>query len=138
MSVHPSGRESQSLAGSQGRGRGSSLGGNQNRSYSLSGRQDQESSPDIVTGMLIIFSHDACALIEPGSTLSCITPFVVGKFGIVPEILSDPFAVSTLVGELINSKWVYRGCMLTVCGLQTSADLVEIEMLDLDAIMGMD
>nr|XP_009771477.1 PREDICTED: uncharacterized protein LOC104222000 [Nicotiana sylvestris] len=39
MSVHPSGRESQSLAGrGRGRGRGSSSGGNQNRIYALAGR----------------------------------------------------------------------------------------------------
>ncbi|XP_070015151.1 uncharacterized protein [Nicotiana sylvestris] len=75
---------------------------------------------------------------DPGSTLSCITPFVARKFGIVPEILSDPFTVSTPVGESIIPRRVYRGCTITVCGRQTSADLVELEMLDFDAIMGMD
>ncbi|XP_070039527.1 uncharacterized protein [Nicotiana tomentosiformis] len=43
--------ESQSSAGrGRGRGRGSSSGCNQNRIYALAGRQDQESSPDVVTG----------------------------------------------------------------------------------------
>ncbi|PPY92736.1 hypothetical protein C5P31_25780, partial [Escherichia coli] len=116
MSVHPSGRESQSSAGrGRGRGRGSSSSGNQNRIYALAGRQDQESSPDVVTGMLTICSHDAYALIDPGSTLSYITPFVARKFGIVPEILSDPFAVSTPVGESIIARRVYRGCTVTIC-----------------------
>ncbi|XP_070002585.1 uncharacterized protein [Nicotiana sylvestris] len=106
MSVHPSKHESRSLAGrGRGRGRGFSSGSNQNRIYALAGRQDQESSPDVVT---------------------------------VPEILSDPFTVSTPVGELIISRRVYRGCTITVYGRQTSADLVELEMLDFDAIMGMD
>ncbi|XP_070026426.1 uncharacterized protein [Nicotiana sylvestris] len=73
-----------------------------------------------------------------GSTLSCITTFVARKFGIVPEILSDPFVVSTLVGESIIARRVYRGCTVTVCGRQTSADLVELEMLDFGAILGMD
>ncbi|XP_070034703.1 uncharacterized protein [Nicotiana tomentosiformis] len=143
MSVHPSRHESQFLAGrGRGRGRGSSLGGNQNRSYALTGQQDQEFSPDIVIGMLIICSHDACALIDPGSTLSCITPFVARKFGIVPEILSDPlsdpFVVSTPVGESIIARRVYRGCTMSVFVHQTLADLVELEMLDFDAIMGRD
>ncbi|XP_070014108.1 uncharacterized protein [Nicotiana sylvestris] len=106
MSVHPSGHESRPSAGrGRGRGRGLSLGSNQNRIYVLAGRQDQESSPDVVT---------------------------------VPEILSDPFTVSTPVGESIIARRVYRGCTITVCGRQTSADLVELEMLDFDAIMGMD
>ncbi|XP_019237473.1 PREDICTED: uncharacterized protein LOC109217663 [Nicotiana attenuata] len=96
MSVHPSRRESQSSVGrGRGKGRGSSSSGNQNRIYALAGRQDQESSPDVVT--------------DPGSTLSYITPFAAGKFGIVPEILSDPFTVSTPVGESIIDRRVYRG-----------------------------
>ncbi|XP_070038282.1 uncharacterized protein [Nicotiana tomentosiformis] len=108
MSVHPSGRESQSSAGrGPVRGRGSSSGGNKNRIYALAGRQDQESSPDIMIGILTIFSHDTYALIDPGSTLSYITPFVAGKFGIVPEILSDPFAVSTPFGEQIIARRFY-------------------------------
>ncbi|XP_070039555.1 uncharacterized protein [Nicotiana tomentosiformis] len=102
MSMHPSGRESQSLAGrDRGRGRGSSSG-------------------------------------DPGSTLSYITPFIAGKFGIVPEIISDSFAVSTPVRESIIARRVYRGCTVTVYSHRTSADLVELEMMDFDAIMGMD
>ncbi|XP_070039400.1 uncharacterized protein [Nicotiana tomentosiformis] len=139
MFVHPSGRESQySASRGRGRGRDFSSGGNQKRSYALAGRQDHESSPDVMTGMLTICSHDAYTLIDPGSTLSCITPFVVGKFGIVPEILSDPFEVSTLVEESIIARRVYRGCTVSVCGCQTPTDLVELEMLDFDAIMGME
>ncbi|XP_070013733.1 uncharacterized protein [Nicotiana sylvestris] len=139
MSVHPSKREPQSSTGrGRGRGRGSSSGSNQNRIYALAGRQDQESSLDIVTGMLTICSHNVYALIDAGSTLSCITPFVARKFDIVLEILREPFAVSTPVRELIIARHIYRGCTITVCGRQTSANLVELEMLDFDAIMGMD
>ncbi|XP_070036898.1 uncharacterized protein [Nicotiana tomentosiformis] len=137
MSVHPSGHESQSST-SRGRGRGSSSGNNQNRIYALAGRHDQKSSPDVVIGILTIFSHDAYALIEPRSTLSYITPFVVGRFGIVPQILCDPSAVSTQAGESIIARRVYQGCMVTICSRQSSTDLVELEMIDFDAIMGMD
>uniref|UniRef100_A0A1U7V2Y5 Uncharacterized protein LOC104214603 n=1 Tax=Nicotiana sylvestris TaxID=4096 RepID=A0A1U7V2Y5_NICSY len=50
MSVQPSRRESQLLAGrGRGGGRGSSSGSNQNRIYGVAGRWDQESSPDDVT-----------------------------------------------------------------------------------------
>ncbi|XP_070046835.1 uncharacterized protein [Nicotiana tomentosiformis] len=133
-----SGHESQSPAGrGRTKGIGSSSCGNQNRIYALAGRHDQKSSPDVMTGILTIFSHDAYALIDPGSTLSNITPFVAEKFGIVPEILSDPLAVSTPVGEPIIARRVYQSCTLIVCSRQTSADLVELEMMDFDAIMGM-
>ncbi|XP_070022941.1 uncharacterized mitochondrial protein AtMg00860-like [Nicotiana sylvestris] len=59
MSMHPSGRECQSSAGrARGRGRGSSSGGSQNCIYALSGRQDQESSPDVVTDLFVIVFID--------------------------------------------------------------------------------
>ncbi|XP_070054881.1 uncharacterized protein [Nicotiana tomentosiformis] len=59
-------------------------------------------------------------------------------FGQVPKILSDPFMVSTLVRESIIARRVYRGCTVIVSSLRTLADLVEREMMDFDAIMGMD
>jgi len=91
-----------------------------------------------MTGILTIFSHDAYVLIDLGSTLSYITPFVTGRFGIVHEILTYPFALSTPVGDPIIARRVYRACTVIVCSRQTSVDLVKLEMMDFDAIMGMD
>ncbi|XP_070057993.1 uncharacterized protein [Nicotiana tomentosiformis] len=50
---------------------------------------------------------------DPGSTLSYITLFVMGKFGIVPEILSDPFAISTPIEESIIARQL-AACYATV------------------------
>ncbi|XP_060202510.1 uncharacterized protein LOC132630949 [Lycium barbarum] len=57
-SVHPSGREPQSSAG-RGRGGGgaSGVGEAQNRIYALAGRQDLESSPDVVTDDILVYSR---------------------------------------------------------------------------------
>ena len=126
----------------RGRGGGregaSSFGSGQNSRYSLIGRQDSESSPDVVTGTLIVFSHCLYSLIDPGSTLSYVTPFIAGKLCIVAESLDRPFIVSTPVGESIVPKRVYRGCTIEIIDRQTSVDLVELEMVDFDVIMGMD
>ena len=95
----------------RGRGRGSvpSSSGAQNRTYALIGRQDLESSPDVVTGILSVFSYDVYALIDPGSTLSYVTPFVANKFGIEPELISKPLAVSTPIGDSVIARMVYKG-----------------------------
>ncbi|XP_075112299.1 uncharacterized protein LOC142182177 [Nicotiana tabacum] len=89
----------QSMQTSAGRGRGrfgaSGSGGQQNRIYALSSRQDLESSPDVVTGILSVFSIDMYALIDPGSTLSYISPFVASKWDREPELLQQSFEVST-------------------------------------------
>ncbi|XP_049358413.1 uncharacterized protein LOC125823000 [Solanum verrucosum] len=66
-----------------------------NHFYALQSRGDQKSSPDMVTGMLHVFSIDAYALLGPGATLSFVTPFVAMKFEVLLEELLEPFLVST-------------------------------------------
>ncbi|XP_070049896.1 uncharacterized protein [Nicotiana tomentosiformis] len=71
------------------------------------GQQDLESSPDVVTGILSVFSYDIYALIDPGSTLSYVTPFMANKFGIEPELISKSLAVSTPKGDSMIARRVY-------------------------------
>ncbi|XP_075103597.1 uncharacterized protein LOC142178166 [Nicotiana tabacum] len=113
-------------------------GGGRNRLYALTSRQDTEAHGDIVTGMLTVFTFDVYALMDPGSTLSYVTPYIAKKFGIELEKLCEPFEVSTPVGESVTARRIYRGCPVKVYHPLTVADLVELEMVDLDVIMGMD
>ncbi|XP_070007804.1 uncharacterized protein [Nicotiana sylvestris] len=112
--------------------------GGPSRFYAISGRQTAEASLDVVTGILTIQSHDVYELIDPGSTLSYITPFVAMEFGIEPDQLQEPFSVSTPIGKSIIAARAYRGCVVTVCGRDTIADLIELGIVDFDVIMGMD
>ncbi|XP_070039528.1 uncharacterized protein [Nicotiana tomentosiformis] len=104
----------------------------------MSGRQSAEASPYVVTGILTVQTHDVYALIDHGSTLSYATPYVAMEFGIKPKQLLEPFSVSTPVGESIVAARVYWGCVVTVRGWDTVADLFELGMVDFDVIMGMD
>ncbi|XP_070005677.1 uncharacterized protein [Nicotiana sylvestris] len=125
------------MSSGRGRGRASSSSNPLNRIYVLAGRQDQESSPNVVTGILSVSSYDIYALIDPGSTLSYVTPLVVGKFGIKPELVK-PFEVSTPVGDSVIAKQRYRGCIIVVHGQTTVEDLIELDMVEFDVTMGMD
>ena len=49
----------------------------------------------MVTGMLKLFSFDVYALLDPGDTLSFLTPLVSMMFDILPDVLDEPFFVST-------------------------------------------
>ena len=49
-----------------------------------------------------------------------------------------PFKVSTPIGESIIARRVYRNYIVTVCNRDTLADLLELEIVDFDVIMGMD
>ncbi|XP_009793525.2 uncharacterized protein [Nicotiana sylvestris] len=112
--------------------------GGPNRFYAMSGCQTTKDSPDVVTGIMTVQSHDVYALIDPGSSLSYFTPFVAMEFGIEPDQLHEPFLVYTPVGELITPSRVYRGCVVKVQGRDTMADLIELGMVDFDVIMGID
>ena len=72
--------------------------------YALQACQDQEGSPDVVTGTLHIFDLDVYALLDPGATLSFVTPYIIVQFSVSPESLSEPFSFSTTVGELDEYK----------------------------------
>ena len=89
----------------------------------------------MVTGTLSIFLHDVYALVNLGSTLSYVTLLVAEKFKRTPELLVKPFEVSTLIGKSIIARRVYQNCIITICGHDTMADLVELGMLDFDVIM---
>ncbi|XP_070017574.1 uncharacterized protein [Nicotiana sylvestris] len=138
-SVRPPARGFQQLTGrSRGRGAVPSSSGAQNRTYALVGRQDFESSSDVVTGILSVFSYDVYALIDLGSTLLYVTPFVANKFGFEPELISKPLVASTPIRDFVIARRVYRGCTVIICSRQTSANFFELEMIDFDVIMGMD
>ncbi|XP_015078461.1 uncharacterized protein LOC107022337 [Solanum pennellii] len=76
--------------------------------YSLCSRGDQEDSPNVVTGILQIFSIIVYALLDPGATLSFVTPLVAMKFDVLPDILIEPFSVITPVGDSVVAKRVFR------------------------------
>ncbi|KAH0761174.1 hypothetical protein KY290_017247 [Solanum tuberosum] len=70
----------------------SSTGGGQrqNRLYALQARQDQEDSPDV--------------FIDPGATLSFVTPNIVVQFSVSQETLPELLSLSTAVGDPVIAR----------------------------------
>jgi len=66
--------------------------------------------------MLKLFSRDVYCLLDLGSTLCYVTPFVIVHFGFSPECILDPFFISTLVADFVMARRVYRGCVVSVGG----------------------
>ena len=48
--------------------------------HALKGREEQEKATDMVTSTLHVFSFPVYTLLDPGSTLSFVTPLVDSKF----------------------------------------------------------
>lgn len=75
-------------------------------------------------------------LLDRGANLSFVTPFLDIKFCMSPEILREPFLVYTLVGESVVSCRVYRAYLALVLHKVIPCDLVVIEMVYFDVILG--
>nr|XP_009804611.1 PREDICTED: uncharacterized protein LOC104249812 [Nicotiana sylvestris] len=76
--------------------------------------QGQGNPGRVVTGILSVYSFDALALIDPGSTHSYVSSYFTLRFSRQPEILNDPFLVATPVGESLLAEYVYRACQIRV------------------------
>ena len=57
--------------------------------YALKGREEQEKSTYVVTGMLQVFSTSVYSLVDPGSTLSFVNPLLALTFEILPGVLHN-------------------------------------------------
>ena len=99
---------------------------------------EQEISPNVVTGMLRVFTINVYAKLDSGATLSFFTPLVSKKFDILLNIVHQPFIVSTPVGESVVAKRVYRNCSIMLPNRVSYIDLVELDMQDFNIILGMD
>ena len=117
---------------------GSSDAPKKNRFDALRSRGEQEFSPDVVIDLLKVFSIDVYALLDPDATLSFVTPLVAKMFYILHDILREPFIVSTLVGESVVAKRVYRSCPIMLPNRVSYVDQVVLDMLDFHVILVMD
>ena len=81
--------------------------------YALNNRHEQENSPDFVTSMIRAFGFTVYAFLDLGVSLYFVTPYVI------PKQLSEPFSVTTLVGESILVERVYHDCPIFVSNKST-------------------
>ena len=59
------------------------------------------------------------------------------KLEIIPDILDEPFWISTLVGDSVVVKRLYKVFPISLPNRVILLDLVELDMLDFDVILGM-
>ena len=95
-------------------------------------------SDDVFIGMLHVFSTSLYALLDPGFTLSFVTPLLALTFETLPEVLHDPIIVRNSLRENVRADRVHKDCPIVLCGNNMSEDLLELPMSDFNIILGMD
>ncbi|XP_070020539.1 uncharacterized protein [Nicotiana sylvestris] len=116
---------------------GGQMGRGRPRGRGQSGR-DALASDAIITGIISIGGRDDSVLFDPGSTYSYVSSLFARFLVISPEQLGTHVHVSTSVGDSVVVDWIYRSCVVTFCGFETRADLLLLDMIGFEIILGMD
>ncbi|XP_075076408.1 uncharacterized protein LOC142163057 [Nicotiana tabacum] len=77
-------------------------------------------------------------LFDPGSTYSYVSSMFAHFLCVPRKSLGTPIYVFTLAGDFIVVHWIYWSCIVTFCGHETREDLLLLDLIDVEVIMGMD
>ncbi|XP_049351058.1 uncharacterized protein LOC125815564 [Solanum verrucosum] len=117
--------------------RGNGQTGDMAHCYTFPGRSEAERSDVVITGTLLVCDRMASILFDPGSTFSYVSSSFATGLDLHCDLLDMPIRVSTPVGESVIVEKVYRSCLVTFVGGETYVDLIILEMVDFDVILGM-
>ena len=91
-----------------------------------------------MTSTLIIYSRQVVVLFDSGATHSFVSPFFALCLDMKFDVLSSPLIVFTPVGEVYLINRFLLGCEECIEDEILLVDLVELEILEFDVILGMD
>ncbi|XP_070015615.1 uncharacterized protein [Nicotiana sylvestris] len=119
------------------RGEGQS-GGAPARFYVFPTRQEAVASDVVITGTIFVCRRDASVLFDLGATYS----YVFSLFASYMDVSRDSLCVTTYCPHqwviFFIVDWVYQSFIVTFCGYETRVDLLFLDMLDFEVILGMD
>ncbi|KAL5565172.1 hypothetical protein UlMin_028336 [Ulmus minor] len=101
-------------------------------------KEDVETSPTVVTGIMFVHEIPAYVLIDSGATHSFINLMLIKKLGKSLSILDAPFCVSTPSGKCLEASSILKDCPLVIEGHILTADFIVLGIHDFDIILGMD
>lgn len=83
--------------------------------------------------MIQVSDFTVYALLDPGASLSFLTPYVSMNFYIIPKQLIEPISVSTPIGDSILADKVYCDCPVFINHKRTIVDLINSDMVDFNS-----
>ncbi|XP_070020579.1 uncharacterized protein [Nicotiana sylvestris] len=104
----------------------------------LLARPEAESSDAVITGTVPVCSRNASVLFDPGSTYSYVSSYFASYLVVPHDSLNAPMYVSTHVGDAIIVDRIYCSFVVTIGSFEICIDLLLLDMVDFDVILGMD
>ena len=99
---------------------------------------EAQANPDSVTGIIFVFGEPARVLFDSGANRSFISTSFALHANRELTPLKSKLIVITPLGERIVRTSVFKGCEVMIKGIVLKANLIPLEMIDFDVILGMD
>ena len=101
-------------------------------------QQEADASPDVITGMISVYDHDAYALVDLGATHSFISIPFTERHQIESKPIDGRMVVSVPNGVTMISERIVPGSRLLIQNKDFSANLIVLGIRDFDIVLGMD
>ena len=101
-------------------------------------QQEADASPDVITGMISVYDHDAYALVDLRASHSFISVPFTERHQIESQPIDGRMVVSVPNGDTMISERIVLGSRLVIQNKDFLADLIVLGIHDFDIILGMD
>ena len=101
-------------------------------------QQEADASPDVITGMISVYDHDAYALVDPGATHSFASVPFTERHQIESHTIDGRMVVSVPNGDIMISERIVPGSRLVIQNKDFPVDLIVLGIHDFDIVLGMD
>ena len=100
--------------------------------------QDAQASNAVVAGIIPVYCCDARVLFDSGATHSFITSVFASKVACQPSRMLYSLSVVTPLSEELETNVFFPSYLVLVEGRELPADLVLLDVIGFDVILGMD
>ncbi|XP_042467313.1 uncharacterized protein LOC122050477 [Zingiber officinale] len=107
------------------------------RMFSMT-QKEVDNISDVVVGTILINKMTAYVLFDHDTTHSFISKRFIMKLGLIAEILSESYRVVMPTNKAIETHNLHRSCQVSIGNHTFEADLIQLNMIEIDAILGMD
>ncbi|CAL8170370.1 unnamed protein product [Prunus armeniaca] len=108
-----------------------------NRMYNMTQQKAQESL-DVIISMLPVFGIPARVLIDPRATHSFVAHSFARNADVRLTALREELAIFVPTGDVFMASVVYKNSLVLVGDVFLEADLIPLDIVDIDVILGMD
>ncbi|PRQ51575.1 putative nucleotidyltransferase, Ribonuclease H [Rosa chinensis] len=101
-------------------------------------QQEGHDSPDVIIGTLSVFGQPAYTLIDPGASHSFMSSRFACFANVPSSLLIGEWNVLLPAGASLKIEWVFRGCDVLIEGVSLEVDLIPLDLVEFDVILGME